>query len=116
MGAEQLRPAVRPSGVGVHNAPGQLHQLADVAHQQDGGEPLRSGSVQGLPDEVGAADHRDLRGQGHTAPGQELHAVVPGGEHQLPGPAGSGLPQLQGRGLHDGLDAHGFHNAGGTQN
>ena len=49
VGAEQLRPAVRPSGVGVHNAPGQLHQLADVAHQQDGGEPLRSGSVQGLP-------------------------------------------------------------------
>ena len=112
MGAEQLGPAVRVPGVGVHHASGQLYQLADVPHQQHLAEGVGGGQVQGVADEVGDLHHR--RAAQGVLP-EEFLPVIPRGEDHVPRPQGRGLVQLQGDGVHQGLLAHGLHNARGTQ-
>ena len=62
--------------MGVHHAPGQLHQLAHMSHQQDALDLFGSAGIQGVPDEVGALHHRDPPAV-HPLDTEKIQAVVP---------------------------------------
>ena len=49
VGAQDLHAAVRPAGVGVHHAPRHLHQLAQMAHQDQLPDPRLRGAVRASP-------------------------------------------------------------------
>ena len=69
--------------MGVHNAPGQLHELAHVAHQQNTFKALRRRLVQGIPDEICTLHHGDAQAVQPVA-GEKILAVIAGGQDQFP--------------------------------
>ena len=52
MGRQNLHPAVRVPGVGVHDASGQLHQLPDMACQQNPFRPVFHRRVDGVTQKI----------------------------------------------------------------
>ena len=64
VGGQDLRPAIRRAGMGVHHAAGQFDEFADVAHQQHLPEPVFHAQVDGVAHEIGAFDQGPLPGLG----------------------------------------------------
>ena len=113
VGAEQLHPAVRPTGVRVHDPPRQLHQFPDMPHQQDRSEALRRRHVQRVPDEVGTGHAGQIRRDGR--PLQERSGIVPRRQDQAVRSQGPGLTDLHPHGVDQGPFAHGLHDPRGPQ-
>ena len=86
-----------------------------MAHQQDSFKAQGGRDVQSVSHEVGAFHNRDFLRQPALLP-QKIQAIIARRQDQLLRPSGSCLPLLQGDGVHNGLLAHGLHNAAGAQN
>ena len=112
-GGEDLRAAVAVLRVGVHHAAPQLHQLADVADEQRALKIQLLADIQRNANKIGHL-HGGL-GVDFQAVPDEIRTVVAGGQQHVV-PLGSLLPQLHPNGVHQGLLAHGLHNAGGAEN
>ena len=114
MGGQDLHAAVPILGMGVQHSTGQLHQLAHVAHQQRASKPQLTAQIHAVTDEVGHL-HRPVRVQAQ-APPDKVRAVVPRGQQGVGRPLLPPLAQLHRDGVHQGLLAHGLHDARGAQN